>query len=63
VVTTNHEESDGLIPLGAMTLDKIMTATHSCCLCFGFVGIDMMVTTFKVLLWSFLCNFMDMNSG
>ncbi len=41
---------------------KVMTATHSCCISFGFSGTD---TTFifNVLLWSFLYNLIDIVSS
>jgi hypothetical protein len=35
--------------------------THSCCVCFGLVGTNVMVTL-KVLLWIFLCNLLDVCS-
>jgi hypothetical protein len=54
-----HDESDGWIICEEHSQGH--EHTHSCCVCFGLVGIDVMVTL-KVLLWIFLCNLIDVCS-
>jgi hypothetical protein len=59
LITNIDDENDGWILCEEHTQGH--ERTHSCCVCFGLVRIDVMVTL-KVLLWIFLCNLIDVCS-
>jgi hypothetical protein len=59
LVTNIHGEIDGWILCEEHSQGH--ECTHSCCVCFGLVGTNVMVTL-KVLLWIFLCDLLDVCS-
>lgn len=56
LVTSIHDESDGWILCEEHSQGH--ECTHSYCVCFGLARIDVMIIL-KMLLWIFLCNFID----
>jgi hypothetical protein len=56
LITAIHDEGDG-------PTHEIMTALmYACSVIIGFAGTDRRLT-FNVLLWSFLCNLIDIHQG